>query len=132
MRKFETFTGRATPASRKVPRIAIQKKGNMSLNKAAFEALKSPDAVFLMFDKESKAVGIKPANPEERYTYPVRKQKGSESYMIGARAFCAHYEIETSHTTAFAPELEDGILVFELNKGVAIPIRKRNVKSKTS
>jgi hypothetical protein len=125
MEGFEKFTGRAVPASRKIPRIAIQTRGNMSLNKAAYEALGSPPAVFLLFNKTTRAVGLQPTKLEEAHSYPVRKQPGSESYMIGARAFCQFYELDVSSTRAFAPKLQDGILVFEFDKGDVIAPRKR-------
>lgn len=129
MEGFEKFTGRAVPASRKIPRVALQTRGNMSLNKAAFEALGSPEAVFLLFNKATRALALQPATIDQPYSYPVRKQPGSESYMVGARAFCQHYELDVSGTRAFAPKLQDGILVFEFDKGDAVAPRKRSAKA---
>ena len=125
MRKFETFTKRSTPASRMIPRVALQTRGNMSMNEAAYKALGEPAAVLLMFDRETKAVGLQPTAIETKHAYPIRKQPNSKSFMVGAVSFCNHYEIDVSHTRAFTPQIEDGILVFELDKGIDLPLRQR-------
>jgi hypothetical protein len=126
VRKFEQFTGRATPASRKALRVAIQTRGNMSLNQAAYTALGEPKAVLLLFDSESRAVGLQPTSEATRHAFPVRRQPNSKSYIIGAASFCKHYEIPVEATRAFEPVLEDGILVFEIDKGIQIPARQRS------
>lgn len=126
MRNFEQFTGRAIPATRKTFRVAIQTRGNMSLNQAAFSALGEPAAVLLLYDKEAKVVGLKPVSADTRHAFPIRRQPNSKSYVIGAASFCAHYDIPVGATTAFIPTLEDGILVFELDKGIQLPSRRRN------
>ena len=119
-RKFEEFTFRSIPASRKQPRVAIQTRGNMSLNEAAFEALGKPEKVILLFDKDTNAVGLKATEEKVRYAFPIRRQSGSKSYLIGSASFCQHYGIDTSITKAFEPVLEEGILVFEIDEGAPV------------
>ena len=125
MRNFEEFTGRSTPASSKTMRIAIQRRGTMSFNKATFEALGKPDAIILLFDKETRAVGIKATSQDTKHAYPVRKQPNSNSFLVAAQAFCKYYDIDTEATRAYYPQLEDGMIVFELDKGAEIPTRRR-------
>ncbi|MFP5260846.1 MAG: hypothetical protein ACLGJB_02940 [Blastocatellia bacterium] len=124
-RNFEEFLLRTNPALRKTPRVAIQSKGNISLNLAAYNALNEPKAVILMYDKETKAIGLKPVSADTRAAYPIRQQRGSKSFLVGAQTFCKYYGIDTEGTTVFVPALEDGILVFELDKGVKAPSRRR-------
>jgi hypothetical protein len=127
-RNFETFTHRSTPVSSKTPRVGLQKRGTMSLNAAAYKALGEPEAILLMYDKQSKAVGLQAVAADAKYAYPVRKQPNSQSYMLGAVSFCNYYEIDTSQTRAFTPEIEEGILVFELSKGTILLPRLRTKK----
>lgn len=131
MRKFEEFTLRANPALRKTPRVAIQTRGNMSLNYTAFMALGEPEAIVFFYDKESKVVGLKPVPVETRHAYPVRRQQGSKSFLVGAQSFCKYYGIDVSQTRVFVPQLEDGMLVFELDTGIALPTRKRSKGTST-
>ncbi len=131
MRKFEEFTGRATPASSKLMRVALQKRGTISLNRAAYLALGEPEAIAMLYDHESRAVGMKPISKDIRHAYPIRKQPNSKSYLIGAQAFCKYYDIQTGSNRAFAPLIEDGVLVFELDGGVDVaPRAPRNSKAK--
>ena len=98
------------------------------MNEAAFKLLGEPEAVLLMFDKESNAVGLQSTAIDTKHAYPVRKQPNSKSFMVAATSFCNHYEIDVSSTKAFTPQVEDGILVFELDKGTDIPTRQRTKK----
>lgn len=129
---FEEFTLRNTPISNKVMRVSLHKKGNFSLNKAAYEALGSPQAVTLLFDREKKVVGFKPVEPEVRHAYRVRSQNNSQSYLIGAISFCKYYDIDASKTRMFEPELSDGLLVLELDKAINVAQRapRQNGKHK--
>jgi hypothetical protein len=128
MRNFEEFKGRAIPASSKMMRVAIQRRGTMSFNQATFESLGKPEAITLHYDRDAKAIGFKPASKKIRHAYPVRKQPHSNSFIISAQSFCAYYEIDTNPPRAFTPTLEDGMLVFELNKGVVVSSRVSSKK----
>ena len=113
MRKFEEFT-------RPAPRVAINTSGHISFNSTAFQGLGNPKAVILLFDKASQAVGLKPRSDKVRHAYPVRRPYNSESYIIRAKAFLKYYDIDASRTLAFKPQVEDGVLIFELSKGVSV------------
>jgi hypothetical protein len=123
-RKWETFTFRSKPVSSKVMRVSLNPRGTFSLNHATFEAMGHPEAVELLFDRESKVVGFKPVGLDVRHAYQVRTQKNSKSYLVGAQAFCKYYEIEPPQTMAFEPELADGILEVDLKKSIEIAPRK--------
>jgi hypothetical protein len=111
-RKFEEFTGRFVPA--RGPRVGLQSRGGFSLNKAAYELLDKPTHVVLLYDRETNAVGMRPAAEDVPHAYPVRKQKGADSYIITGKSFCDHYSIPYGQSTQhFTPTLEDGTLVIE-------------------
>jgi hypothetical protein len=76
--------------------------------------------VVLLFDRKSQAVGLKPASSDIRYAHPIRRQSNSESYLVSAKPFLTYYDIDTSRTVAFRPQAEDGVLVFELKKGIGV------------
>jgi hypothetical protein len=127
-RNFEEFKGRAIPASSRMMRVAIQRRGTMSFNHATFEALGKPEALTLYYDEDTKAVAFKAASKKVRHAYPVRKQPHSNSYLIAAQAFCTYYNIDISASRAFTPNMEDGMLVFELDKGTVVSPRVRSSK----
>lgn len=128
IRNFELFTGRNRPTFPNIPRVTLNRKSNFYLNDAAYLALGSPQAVVLMFDADSKAIGLKPAELSIRHAYPVRKQVNSKSYLIGGIAFVRHYSIPLEDALSFSPTVEDGIIVLEIQKAVTVT-RKSRAKS---
>jgi hypothetical protein len=127
---FEEFTQRNTPASSKQMRVSLHRKGNFSLSQAAYEALGKPKSVVLLYDREKRAIGFKPVQGEVRHAYTVRGQKNTKSYLVGAIAFCQHYDIDTSKTRTFEPQMADKVLVIELAKAIDIAPRvRRNGKA---
>ena len=123
MPTFETFTRRATPLAAE-PRVAIQKRGTISLNRSAFEALGSPAAVELLFDKGEQVVGIRPVPPDVRHSYPLRKQPSSFSYLIAGQAFCNYYGIPTGETRRYAATTIDDVLAIDLKQDAERPITR--------
>lgn len=113
MPTFEVFDRRSRPVSNQ-PTITIQKRGNFSLNRAAFEALDGPEAVELLFDRTERLIAMRPSETTNRLAYPVRKQQNAASYLIAGNAFNQYYGIETGITKRWDAELLDGMLVIDL------------------
>jgi hypothetical protein len=122
-RNFEVFTGRNKPASNKTMRVSLNKRGAISFNHAAFVGMGEPKAVELLYDKETKAIGVRASTEEARHAYPVRSQGNSKSYLIGAVAFTQYYDIKPESTIAFDPLVEDGVMVLEFSKAVNVAQR---------
>ena len=106
-------------------RVSIQTRGRLSLNQLSFENLGRPESVVLLFDLETRAVGIKSSSSGVDHAFPVRHQRDSKSYLIRSLAFFEHYKIDISVAKAFVPQIEDGILVFELDRGTERKRRKK-------
>jgi hypothetical protein len=132
---FEEFTGRWQATTANVPRAAIQTRGTMSLNKAAFQALGSPRAVTLLYDQGARVIGLRTASPDVRHAYPLRKQPNSDSYVLSAVSFLAHYGIPHDTYTAFEDlSMEGDVLVIPLEKGRqgTAPPRRRAARAEAS
>jgi hypothetical protein len=111
---FETFTKRLVPLGKR-PFVTIQKRGTISMNKAAYVALGSPQTVELLFDSDERMVGLRPVEFMTEHAYPVRGV-GQEptSYLIAGRAFTKHYEIDTTVSRRWPAELVDDVLSVDL------------------
>lgn len=116
MPQFETFTKRMIPLKRD-PHITIQKRGTMSLNKSAYVALGSPDAVELLYDTGERIVGLRPADSLAEHAHTVRASttSGSGTFAISAMAFTKFYDIDTTRSLRWAAYLDDGVLCINLN-----------------
>ncbi len=113
--EFELFTERSFSVDKKKPRLAIQKGGAISLNRAAFEQLGEPGFVVLLYNRERRAIALRRSTSDVPYRYPVRKQKESPSYLVSGKAFLSHSGIRYGHRVIrLYPTMEQGMLVAEL------------------
>jgi len=111
---FETFT-RQRRAERQ-PFVTIQKKGVISLNRAAFEALGSPEFVELLFDPDVRLVALRRSDSSVDHAYQVRAPvENHATWLISGAAFVSYYEIENSRSVRRAARMDGDLLVIDLN-----------------
>jgi hypothetical protein len=122
MSNFESFSRRMMPLKAQ-PLVTIQKRGAISLNRSAFAALGSPDAVELLFDRDASLVGLRPIDARAENAYQVRPASGTASgpWVVSAMAFTKFYEIDTTQTRRWTAYLQDGVLCADLTcPGLAV------------
>lgn len=113
MPEFEVFTRRATPLS-KGPFVTIQRKGILSLNLDAFEALGKPEAVELVYDRSERVMGFRPVSPDVPHAYRPRKQGASSSFLVAGQAFTRYYGIVTDTARRYPATMIDDVLAIDL------------------
>lgn len=114
---FEVFEKGSAPVST-VPAATIQKRGLISLNRAAHALIDSPEAVELLWDADRNMIGIRPASLENPNAYPARPQSPSSRkgpVLIAGSLFTRHIGLDTSEARRWVPTVENGILVIDLN-----------------
>lgn len=120
MPRFEEFS-RQYARSVEEPMFSVQTRGNISLNRAAFEALGEPASVTLLFDREAGVVGLRKAPRTHQNAYPVRKQQAARSYLIAAQGFTSYYGIPTDVSRRFVGhDYGEGVCGFVLSEGAVI------------
>lgn len=118
---FEVFTRRMVPLVQK-PQVTIQKKGIVSMNKAAHHLLGEPDAIELLYDADADRIGFRGVPRETDHAYIIRptganragSREDAGTYVVSGTAFFKYYEIDTSVSRRWPATLEDGILVLDL------------------
>jgi hypothetical protein len=111
---FETFT-RQRRVGRQ-PYVTIQKKGVISLNRAAFEALESPDSVELLYDPDARQVALRKVDSSVEHAYQVRAPVPNHAtWLVSGSAFTAYYEIDTSSSVRRAARTDGDLLIVDLN-----------------
>jgi hypothetical protein len=111
---FETFT-RQRKADRQ-PYVTMQKKGVISLNKAAFDALEQPDSVELLYDSESRLVALRKVDSSVEHAYQVRAPvENHATWLVSGAAFVSYYEIDNSESIRRPARREEDLLVIDLN-----------------
>lgn len=112
---FEVFEKRMVRSAAQ-PFVTIQKKGIFALNHAAFSALGDPKAVRLLYDREKKLIGFRPAEISDEHAYPVRNNSKGTSHLVSGMLFTAHYGIDTGVARRWEAKAGDGILTIDLKK----------------
>ena len=124
---FETFKRqRLTPSGE--PLITIQKKGIFSLNRAAYDALGTPDAVELLYDRESRLIGMRKVSKSVAHAYTVRAfGKSGMSWLVTGTAFLNYYDLPVHDPIRRRARVEKDMLIIDLNDPgvVATPNRSR-------
>jgi hypothetical protein len=125
MPRFEEFSREDSRAGRGEPMFTLQARGLISLNHAAFLALERPEAVALLYDADEAIVAMRKVAKTHPNAYSVRKMQQSQSYLVGAQGFTAHYEIPTQRARRFpGRDYGNGAWGFALREGVVVQNRR--------
>ena len=130
-RKFEKFRGGPAVKLGQLadPRVTINRRGLIYLNRKAYESLGSPKAVALYYSREDDSIAIEPAYARFAENFPViSKQEGN---AIHAATFCRHFGISVPNTERFLrPDLTaEGQLILSLRETVSVGGIKRRKKA---
>ena len=114
---FEVFDKRMTPLA-KAPSVTIQKRGVISLNKAAHDLIDNTETVELLFDRDRQVMAVRATDDSSPHAYAVRSasKRGPGQAVVSATAFTAHYGIDTTDTRRWKPFVEDGMLCVDLSQ----------------
>lgn len=96
--------------------MTIQKRGVISLNKAAYDLIDNAETVELLYDRERQVMAVRATDDSPPHAYAVRSasKRGPGQAVIPATAFTAHYGIDTTATRRWKPFVEDGMLCVDL------------------
>lgn len=129
---FELFDRSSAPGPA-IPFVTIQRRGLLSLNRGAYDALGAPVAVELLFNRERRVIAIRPADPASPRAYTLRQQGGaggSKTYLLGGAAFATHYGIDTSVARRYGVERRGEMLLVDLEQEGAVVVTSPRAKDK--
>ncbi len=95
------------------PTVTIMRSGGMSLNECGYKELHEAPRVVVAFDRETKRIGIRPAEEGEGFGYRVHKFS-NDSWWIPARAFLAYHDVPQSITRKYRAQMDERYLVIDL------------------
>jgi hypothetical protein len=113
---FETFKRNRMPSTAQ-PAVTIQKRGALSLNTAAYEALGSPKHVALLYDRENELMGIQSVSGSAPHAYVVRGVGNNRAtHVVSGKAFLSYYGIPRDEARRWIAEIQDDTLVVDLKQ----------------
>lgn len=99
------------------PAVTIQKRGALSLNTAAYEALGSPKHVALLYDRDEQLMGMRKVNATTPHAYVVRGVGNNQAtHVVSGKAFLSYYEIPRDVARRWTAKVEDDVLVIDLKQ----------------
>lgn len=105
------------------PHVTLHKRGTISLNRSAYVALDSPDAVELLYDRERRIIGLRTIDAKAENSYHVRSTARSASgpWIISAMAFTKFYDIDISVSLRWPAYLDVDVLCVDTSvEGIAV------------
>ena len=125
---FEKFEKSKAVLGRR-PNVTIQARGIISINQSAYERMGRPSFVDLMYDVDTKRVGIVGTDDEqEGHRVRVADQKGASAIVSGT-AFTNYYDIPNKKTLRWEPEFEGRMLIIDLKVPGKAPGKRRQAAS---
>ena len=107
--------------------VTMNRKGEIAMSRATYETFGSPEAVFLLFDRNNQRIGLQPTGRTMRDAYPVLTSGRCGGKKIHAFRLMREYSIDLPATVKF-PEAEiddDGVLRLDL-RTAEVPLRVKN------
>jgi len=124
MPKFEVFS-REAARSREEPMFTLQARGLLSLNSAVFRALGEPTAVELLYDADERIIALRAVDKENPNGYTIRKQSGTQSYLVATQGFLTYHGIKPVVAQRFlAHDYGEGVWGLVLTEGRAVANRR--------
>ncbi len=113
---FERFEKRARPVTKEAT-VTLQRSGAISFNRVAWEAMGKPEAVELLFDPDTRRVGMQATDESAQYAYTLHggAKRQQNTYLISGKAFTQYYEIDVSRSIRRIASIDDGMLVISLD-----------------
>lgn len=102
------------------PSVTIQRRGLISINRAAYEGLGKPEGVELLWDAERKAIAMRAAPLTNQNAYPVRPQgqnnTGKGPWLVAGTLFTQYIGLDTTEAFRWTPVFENGLLIIDISK----------------
>ncbi len=127
---FQKWDRRSAPRVN-TPMVTVQQGGLFSLNKAATEAIGSPERVELFFNPEKQVIAFVPTDANNINAYPPRQQGSQANYYVAGQKFTRFHGIDTTVARRYAATVEEGILFLDLKSPstIATGARARSQQS---
>src|SRR5438132_933247 len=120
--RWTEFEGTPNRMHSRLPRVTLNHRGVLRLNKFAYEALESPAAVKLLFDEHEMVIGLQAEDIKRANAFPVKLKDKFHNRLIHAQPFCKHFRICVERTVLFNDiDIDrDGVMTLSLRQTINI------------
>lgn len=112
MATFERFERSLHSKRGPDPVVSVNANGAITLNRAADEALGTPEHVTFHYDEEAKVAALRASDAQDKDSYKVTRGKRQTALIGGGRRFTDYYGIPRKQR--YKARMEDGYLQFSV------------------
>jgi hypothetical protein len=132
---FEVFQRQRAPRS-PTPYVTVHRRGTVSLNAAAWQALGDPKALELLYDSETNRMALRATTDDQSHAYlPRSSGRDGRVRVVSGTAFFQYYGLLFDRMRRYAGKLEDDMLVVDLgspeSEGSPPPSRKTSTAKRS-
>ena len=119
--QWKEFGGSPRVLHRERMYVTLRPRGEIFLNGKAYERLGSPEAAVLLYDENTRTIGVRPADPELPNAFRFVRKGNEGRRKIYACSFCRHFKLKPEKTLAFHKvKIDDGVLLLDLESAVEV------------
>lgn len=97
-----------------VPMVSILRAGHFSLNRPAYEALGSPSAVLLLYDRHAGIIGFRASDQNDPRAFRIGVNKQGQC-LVSGKSLLRYYGIGHDKARRYAATLHGDILGIALD-----------------
>lgn len=109
-------------AARRIPdaiRSSINPGGEITFDLDTFRRLGEPQAMFLLYERSTRTIGLRPAHPDAPNSVLVRVRHERSNRVVRSQPFLRENGIEIERTLRFPyPFIEQNVLILDLRTAV--------------
>lgn len=127
IRKWEVIPHDASQGRWCMIYVTLSPEGEIWLSRFTHEAMGAPKGYLLLYDRETRVIGLKPARETQAAAYPARPRGNYGGCRIRAYQFCRREHIAFEKTVRFTAAYIDheGILILDLKDVTYFNIRRK-------
>ncbi len=96
--------------------VTLSRNGELLIGAVAYRQLNEPAAVVLLFDRETRVMGVRAAHIRAENSYPTKERQRGQHRVVRTIRFCRHHGINVDRTVRFRNAvIENGVLVLDTN-----------------
>lgn len=121
-------------AARRIPDrlyATISPRGDFVVNLKTYIKMNEPEAVVLLYDRDTRTIGVRPSRLEMPNAILVHVRHARYNRVFRSKKFLAKHGIELEHTVQFpTAEIDtDGVLILNLREMVAATHMPKKLRS---
>jgi hypothetical protein len=124
-RKWEACPRDAKEARWSVPYATLNAQGDIVLSRATHEAMGSPEAYILLFDRERDTIGLRPARHAEKNAYPARPRGKHGGRRIRGYRLIREFGVAIFETVRFHRCMKDRDGTLILDTRDTVPVKNK-------